>query len=213
MKLTKKPIKKVTKKPVKKVTKKVSKKVSKNVSKILSKPRILKNLGLNAGNLPLIGATLGYAGYSAINTYKTITTKTSFSNKFKTEGDVTEFVFDPKEKGEWNGDGGLAQVFLKEYLMKKYQDTCTMANITFLVFNIMSNQIEVVEKKTKENGLTWRMLGGDPESKYIHLTYNNYHSTIIFNDIINNQCKDKNFIIIPINLRLTANNVHANILL
>lgn len=182
-------------------------------SKSTSNNSKIKKVALNVGKLLLIGSALGYIGYNAINTYKTVTTKTSFANKFKTEGDITDFVFDPKEKGEWNGDPGLAQVFLKEYLLKKYTDTCTMSNISLLVFNIISAEIEVIEKKNDKNKLIWESLGGNPKSKYIHITYSNDKSIEIFNDIINNQCKDKNFIIIPINLRITNANVHANILL
>lgn len=82
-----------------------------------------------------------------------------------------------------------------------------------MVFNIQSGNIEIVEKKTENNSVLWGLLGGNPESIYVHMLYENDKAEAIFRDILeDSECKNKDFIIIPINLR-NNNSVHANILL
>ena len=51
---------------------------------------------------------------------------------------VSEFVFDPEKKGLWHGDMGLAQVFLKEYIVNKYKNTCTTAKVEMIQFDKQS---------------------------------------------------------------------------
>jgi hypothetical protein len=195
---------KKTKKPVSKkiLTKKTTSK--KDIKKTLTKT-LLANQNLIKGTLGVLGTTLlGYGVYKGYQYAKIVTKQKSISNLFNNKEDVVNFLYDPKYKGEWKGDAGIASLFFREYLLTKNKNACTFdKEILVLRFGINFLNLNVVKIKIINN-----------KRSIILDTLSIDEIPEFFKNLLNN-CKTE-FVVIPIAFTtesLIPNIGHANVLI
>jgi hypothetical protein len=113
------------------------------------------------------------------------------------EKEAIQVAFDPKVHGEWSGSPGLQMLYLKEYILKKFNNACSIPQniMQIMIFMLPSNNsVNLIYL----NDSLQRQLPNDPK--------------VFFKTIIDG-C-NKRFVIIP--LLLAMENVpigHANMLI
>lgn len=103
-----------------------------------------------------------------------------------------EIKYDPNYKGSWDGNSFLTLFFIKEYLIKKWNNACTITSLSGILFDEDKKIIEIIDN----NGSV----------KKINITYLSFLFTEF--DI---QC-NKRFFIIPIGI-IKRKIGHANMLI
>lgn len=182
----------------KKVTSKKSSNKSKSKSNLIKGAKILGLSGLAVYTLYKGYTNILKPIYEGIKTYKILTTEKSISNLFNNENDVVKFLYNPNYKEKWIGDSGLALLFLREYLITKYKNACTIENpIRSIGFLYGFNTMNVYEKNNT------------------YLEYTDFDEICKFFKKLFDKCK-YDFFILPFGIQIDANSPnidHDNILI
>jgi hypothetical protein len=111
------------------------------------------------------------------------------------EKEAIQVAFDPKINGEWKGHAGLQMLYLKEYLLRKFNNACTIPDNIVQIQLIIDKVSNAIYLGTIDNNLKQ--------------TFPN--SIDFFKQLINN-C-NKRFVIIPILILVSGISGHANMLI
>lgn len=170
---------------------------SKYTPKIITKiVRTIKKSPIKVGLATLGVLATGYALNKIKNYYKKTV---SLSSKINTEDDAIKVIFNPAEVGLWNGDLGIASIFLNEYLYK-LPNVCDTKKYKNYRIAFSPNGEMYIQKDGKNP------IPVTSDEMKLH-----------FKEVINySECASKRFFIIPINVLMTkpgVNELHANSLI
>lgn len=144
---------------------------------------------------PLASAALLYGLFALKKKHDFNKEYSEISINIKDEKEAIKVAFDPKINGEWKGETALQMLYLKEYLLKKFNNSCTVDNnISRIMFYLEDGEV---------NGVT--IMKGE----LVYLM--NRDKSEFFGSQIN-FC-DKRFVIIPILIMVAPGVFHNNILI
>jgi len=168
-----------------------------SITKFFNKKKLIKGAKIAAG-VAAVAAT-GYIIYKGIEYKKIITKRKDISNLFSTQQEVISYIYDPTIKTEWQGDVGLINLFLKEYLIKNYKNKVCAIPKPYVALKFIGNTISVYSYDDK-NGLydkdLWLWDAADID---------------FFKTKILDVCEN-NLTVIPITIEIN-NSLHANMLI